>query len=220
MGSTIRATRSDGIATSRFPRTVPETTPLRERLLALPCLACRYDRAGLRPGTPCPECGAPPIPPDAPAFVAFDAPDSTLAASVGAAIIGGIGLVWTVAWLRGAAVASAGGPLFLLFAIGIVLGVRAQTRARRELGGDVIWVLCEKELLALRGRVVHRIPWSTVARATVSRDVLGRWQRLAVVPRFLSAASTVTCWLRRTEPSQAEAIRRAIDDRVRSNGSA
>ncbi|MFT3685100.1 MAG: hypothetical protein QM783_09280 [Phycisphaerales bacterium] len=23
------------------------------------CSACRYDRAGLRKGTPCPECGAP-----------------------------------------------------------------------------------------------------------------------------------------------------------------
>lgn len=184
----------------------------------LPCLACHYARVGLAVDAPCPECGEPPLPADHIPIVGASSPsESTGVSFIGALLsLGAIAVALrtilqgslTELWLSGC---------LLVAGLGLIITGRQKKSLESARGGDSLWIVTPTELVLVHGTRRRAIPFSTLRRCTVARDLLGRWQRLMLVPHFLSNGSTITCWLRRTkgeQPSPAERYRSLLTSRI------
>lgn len=160
------------------------------------CLQCGYARTGLPASSPCPECGAAPLPEGCLVVVArSDLGSSTSSLVAGGlllAIAGGVIVnalargAWnvhvTIAWL-----AVWGG--FMLWS-----GVRRR-RAERLRGGDVTWVLRPDSLEVQAQSGTARYRWDRFRRCDERRSLSRGWTRLRMVPRFMSTAHVIECWL-------------------------
>lgn len=176
------------------------------------CIDCGYPRAGLRRDQPCPECGSPPPPADAIVLAGGSAPGHPLLRLAGGMLVTGLfALLALVSWRSGSP-----GIMTFCFAFSAAgVGYLAWSRfSGRRHGGDVLWVI-DHEAVRIRSALLSDATISLGSLGACRRigNITGRWQRLRVVPRFLSFETTREIWLR-TSRREAKQLRERIAERI------